>query len=156
MNEAETNREDAFPKRKALPHDVPDWVKPGALFFVTICCESRGRNQLCLPAISSAIFESVAHRQHSGAWFARLVLLMPDHLHALIAFPPGSEMQKSIRLWKGYLARQHGIRWQRDFFDHRLRNDEAWQEKAHYIRMNPMRAGLVTEGSAWLYVWEPA
>ena len=146
---------DSLPQRRALPHGVPDWVKPGTLFFITVCCTPRGANQLCLPVISEVIFESIAHRQRAGAWFARLVVLMPDHVHALVAFPAEAELQRTVRLWKSFLARQHGIRWQRDFFDHRLRNDEAWEEKAHYIRMNPVRAGLTDTPKNWPYVWEP-
>jgi len=36
-----------------------------------------------------------------------------------------------------------GIKWQRDFFEHRLRSDESWREKADYILANPVRKGLV-------------
>lgn len=38
-------------------------------------------------------------------------------------------------------------RWQRDFFDHRLRSIESAAEKAQYIRMNPVRAGLVNRSA---------
>ena len=145
----------SLPSRKSLPHGTPIWVKPGSLFFITLCCAPRGTNQLCNPAVSAAIFDTIKHRHNIGEWFARLVLLMPDHLHALVAFPAEREMEKVIRLWKGFLARQQGIRWQRDFFDHRLRSDESWEEKAHYIRMNPVRAGLVSAATAWPYIWEP-
>ena len=81
---------------------------------------------------------------------------MPDHLHALIAFPSVGTMSAITRLWKGFLARQYKIRWQRDFFDHRIRNEESWQQKAHYIRQNPVRARLVQEAANWPYVWEPS
>lgn len=154
MNSSAANNQD-LPQRKSLPHDVPSWVKSGEVFFITICCTPRGMNQLCSRAISEAIFESVRHRHERNEWFVRLVLLMPDHLHALISFPADQAMPKSIRLWKGFLARQHGIKWQRDFFDHRIRNGEQWMFKADYIRRNPVRAGLVTNPEKWPYVWEP-
>jgi putative transposase len=48
-----------------------------------------------------------------------------------------------------------GIEWQRDFFEHRLRSDESWREKANYILANPVRKGLVTEVSRWPYVFLP-
>ena len=63
-------------------------------------------------------------------------------------------MQKSISDWKRYTCTHGGIDWQRDFFDHRLRKDEGYTEKAHYIRMNPVRAGLVARPEDWPYVWE--
>jgi hypothetical protein len=34
------------------------------------------------------------------------------------------------------------IDWHRDFFEHRLRKDESFRQKADYILLNPVRAGL--------------
>ena len=51
-------------------------------------------------------------------------------------------MRQVVFKWKEYTAKELGLRWQRDFFDHRLRDDENRTEKAHYIRMNPVRAHL--------------
>ena len=144
-----------FPQRKTLPHGVPHWVPSGSLYFLTLCCTPRRQNQLCTPLIAAAIFESVRFRHERHDWFARLILLMPDHLHALVTFPVDQPMSQAIRLWKGYLARHHGIAWQRDFFDHRIRSGESWEEKAHYIRQNPVRAGLAAKADEWPYVWEP-
>lgn len=64
-------------------------------------------------------------------------------------------MQQVLRSWKHYLSKLHRIEWQRDYFDHRLRNDESHEEKADYIRQNPVRAGLVAKPDHWPYVWEP-
>ncbi len=84
-----------------------------------------------------------------------VALLMPDHLHALVSFPPEGEMQKIIRQWKSFTARTLNISWQRDFFDHRLRREESFLEKEDYVRANPVRAGLVGNAEAWPYVWNP-
>jgi REP element-mobilizing transposase RayT len=146
--------EESFPRRKTLPHRVPAWMGPGCLYFITICCKDRGQNQLCRPDVAKYILGSVAYRQQSRLWFARLVLLMPDHVHMLVAFPDVINMTATVRGWKSYIARRHGIRWQRDFFDHRIRNGESWEKKAHYIRQNPIRAGLVNEAGIWPYVWD--
>ena len=48
-----------------------------------------------------------------------------------------------------------GIEWQRDFFEHRLRSDESWREKADYILANPVRKGLVAQVSQWPHVFLP-
>ncbi len=37
------------------------------------------------------------------------------------------------------------------FFRHRVRHDESLDEKAAYIRANPVRAGLIAEGEEWPY-----
>ena len=59
-----------------------------------------------------------------------------------------------ISTWKEHLAKQGGVKWQRDFFDHRLRSDESARAKASYIRENPVRKGLATSADTWLYVWQ--
>lgn len=45
------------------------------------------------------------------------------------------------------------MEWQEDFFDHRLRSDESLDEKANYVRMNPVRAGSVKTVEEWPYSW---
>ena len=143
----------ALPQRKKLPHGVPAWVADGAVYFVTICCTPRGANQLCVPAVAETVFEAVEFRETRLDWHVRLMLLMPDHLHALISFSPRQPMAKTLANFKEIVAKQAGVRWQRDYFDHRLRAEESLDEKAHYIRMNPVRKGLNTQVEDWPYVW---
>ena len=142
-----------LPKRKTLPHTTPLWIPEGSTFFITINCTPRGHNQLANPAMASMVEESLLDRIERGYWWPRLTLLMPDHLHTLMVFSPGQEMVKVISDWKRYLARHARLRWQRDFFDHRIRNEASLQEKWHYIWQNPVRAGLVTTADQWPYVW---
>lgn len=78
---------------------------------------------------------------------------MPDHVHALIAVPKGESLPEAVRVWKGYQTKKLGIEWQTGFFDHRLRSAESEQKKTDYIRMNPVRAGLVGKPEDWPYVW---
>ncbi|MBP6508425.1 MAG: transposase [Opitutaceae bacterium] len=140
--------------RKYLPHGTPSWVRAGAVFFITLCCRVRGENGLCRREIAAAIFEAVNFRQHTLRWHMHLLLLMPDHLHALVSFPKQEEMRKVMAGFKEATAKRGGVDWQRDFFDHRLRNDRSLEEKADYIRMNPVRKGLVASPADWKWVWE--
>jgi REP element-mobilizing transposase RayT len=132
---------------------VPEWVENGAIYFITICCDERGRNQLCEPAVAETVFEAAQFRETRLDWHVRLMLLMPDHLHALLSFSPRQPMSKIIANFKEIVAKKTGVRWQRDYFDHRLRTDESCDEKAHYIRMNPVRVGLMERIEDWPYVW---
>jgi REP element-mobilizing transposase RayT len=142
------------PQRIAIGHAIPHWVRPGGLFFITICCRVRGQNILCREPIATELLDSVRYQHEHERWYARLFLLMPDHLHALLAFPTAESMPKVIGNWKAYTARQFGIDWQKNFFDHRLRSDESWENKAAYIRQNPARAGLIPSGAPWPYLIE--
>lgn len=139
--------------RKSLQHAIPDWVGHGSDFFITINCYPRELNQLALSKTAAAIERSLLHQQSSGAWWVHMFLLMPDHLHALVSFPNEATLQRTIKNWKRFLAHQEGIVWQRDFFDHRLRQDESLAEKWTYIRNNPVRKGLVSTPDEWPYQW---
>ena len=141
-------------KRISLTHLAPPWVKDGSLFFLTICCEERGQNQLCEKVVAESLFEAASFYMGRSEWFIRLMLLMPDHCHALVSFPSGVEMSKVISNWKRFTAKKTGINWQKNYFDHRIRNEESWEEKATYIRMNPVRKGLVSTPSEWAWVLE--
>jgi uroporphyrinogen III methyltransferase/synthase len=147
------NGESARPVRRTLPHDIPTWVEPGAVFFITICVESRGLAPLGQTGIPERLWDSIRHRADLQQWWPHLVLVMPDHLHALVSFARDPGMRRVVQDWKRFTARTLGIVWQDDFFDHRLRKDESFVEKAHYIRMNPVRAGLVTAPEDWPHVW---
>jgi putative transposase len=138
--------------RKRLPHDgmpVNPTSAEGKIFFFTICCIPRNTNQLAKPAVWQAIAETLAVRETSGDMICHLALAMPDHLHGLFGFPGSKPMTRVIANFKSWLAKQFTIQWQRDFFDHRLRNLESAAEKAKYIRMNPVRAGLVANPEDW-------
>src|SRR6478736_8946228 len=134
---------DNYPHRKQLPHLPPPWVRESAIFFITINCRPRGLNQLCTEPVASSLHESIRFRQIRGDWHVHLWLLMPDHAHALLSFPRENDLTKVVANWKEVTAKKTGVRWQRDFFDHRIRSHESLQQKADYIRQNPVRKGLV-------------
>ena len=144
-----------IPRRKTLPHEIPSWVDPHKeIYFICINCEERFRNQLTLPDVSERLFETVRHRQEKLLWWPYLFLLMPDHLHALLSFPPsGKPLKLVVRKWKEWTAKELGIVWQRDFFEHRLRHDESRREKADYILENPVRKKLVARPEEWPFVY---
>ena len=145
----------SIPRRKSLPHEIPLWVDPQReIYFITINCQVRGTNQLATDKIAPVLFETFRHRQVTGLWWPYLFLLMPDHLHALISFPPSAKpIQLIIGKWKEWTAKTLGIGWQRDFFEHRLRHEESRREKADYILQNPMRKKLATRPEDWPFVY---
>ena len=145
-----------LPKRKTLPHTPPDFVSSGATFFITLCGEPRGTNQLALPERWPLIQSAANHYHGSLRWHVRLLPAMPDHVHLLAGFPGDEDLKKAVSSWKRFLANAHGFSWQRDFFDHRLRCHESLDEKASYVRMNPVRAGLIARPENWPYVWTPS
>ena len=143
------------PVRKRLPHAVPQWVSEGSFFLITINCEPRGRNHICRAGLGDTVLGAAAFYHEHCKWHCRLLLLMPDHLHAIIAFPREPGLKTTVTDWKKYLARNHGVEWQRDFTDHRLRDHHQLQEKTCYVLMNPVRRGLCERMEDWPWVYHP-
>jgi putative transposase len=139
-----------LPVRKQLPHTPPPWVTETSWYFITINCQQRNTNQLCCPQIGDALLSSIAFNHQRQTWFCRLALLMPDHLHAIIATPPTPGLATTIARW----AAHHPIKWQHNFFDHRLRNTGELEEKSAYIRMNPVRRNLCTKTKDWPWIFQ--
>ena len=136
-----------------LEHKPPYGTKAEATFFVTICAHERDANTLCLPEIGKIVLDSIRWRNERHIWFCEIALLMPDHVHLILKFSERVAMTKALRDWKSWLTKTHGISWQENFFDHRLREDEAYDQKAAYILQNPVRAKLIAKEEDWPYVW---
>ena len=83
---------------------------------------------------------------------------MPDHLHCFIRLVSGKDtLGQTIRLLKRSLSsaiEEPLPHWQPGFFDRVLRRVESYREKWEYVRMNPVRAGLVTQPEDWPFQGE--
>ena len=85
-------------------------------------------------------------------------VVMPNHVHALFVQNPEWPLEKLIRSWKGFAARQinlllgrFGGLWQRDYFDRLVRDEKHFANCVRYIRRNPEKARL---GTAEFILWE--
>ena len=145
------------PTRKSLPHEIPLWLDSNKEdYLITICCQKRDENQLANPAVALDLLETIKHRNRQQIWYAHLAVVMPDHVHLVLSFGrTDKRTQLIMSKWKEWTAKTLGIRWQRDFFEHRLRNDENFREKADYVLANPVRAGLIGNERDWPYIFTP-
>lgn len=88
--------------------------------------------------------------------------LMPDHLHWLLKLSDltlaevvGRMKGRSAWTYRAQMERTEGV-WQRGYYDHAIRSDEALINVARYIIANPLRAGRVTnigDYPLWDSVW---
>ena len=99
--------------------------------------------------MAKRVLEAARQYHERQRWHLHIIVLMPDHLHAIVSFPRQPGMSRTVASWKGYLRKELGIRWQSNYFVHRLLNDAEFVEKMHYIRMNPVRAGLAKTPDDW-------
>jgi REP element-mobilizing transposase RayT len=83
--------------------------------------------------------------------------VMPNHVHVVFQ-PLGEwELARILHSWKSFTAhrvlREFGIRgtfWQREYYDHLIRDGEQFSRAVKYVVENPRRAGL--EGWRWVGV----
>jgi putative transposase len=85
-------------------------------------------------------------------------VVMPNHVHALFVQNPARPLEKLLRSWKGFTARQinkllerSGNFWQRDYFDRLVRDEKHFGNCVRYIRRNPEKARL---GENQFILWE--
>ena len=139
-----------LPEREKLPHEIPSWVRQGERHFITINCNQRAGN----PLIKNApeLLASAQNYEEIGRWYLWVMLVMPDHIHFIATFDLSKGLKTTVSAWKRYQKKTLGIEWQSDFFEHRLRNQSEFDEKCHYIRMNPVRTGLVNRSEEWPHI----
>jgi REP element-mobilizing transposase RayT len=73
---------------------------------------------------------------------------MPDHLHLVLqGKTPSADLRKAMSIFKqltGYWLAQNSqvVHWQKDFYDHVLRNEDELMRQLRYIAGNPVRRGI--------------
>lgn len=139
---------------RRLHHAIPPWIASDAIFHVRIRVDRvwSGSHSLTKSPIARALLDTVTHYHRQGSWYCHLFLLMPDHTHALLSFPPDAPMSCVIGAWKSWHARRNAVAWQDNYFDHRIRNDREFQLKSAYIRENPVAKGLCEHAADWPWI----
>ena len=129
------------------------------IYFVTACTSVRARvlNNERAHGVFRRFCKKAVPR---GVWVGRYVL-MPDHIHLFVGIasegPSLSDWMKALkRTLSSALIDSSGIyvSWQKGFFDHVLRSGESYAKKWEYVRLNPVRAGLVSCAEQWPYQGE--
>jgi REP element-mobilizing transposase RayT len=121
------------------------------IVFATICSRKR-RSHLANDSVHKALVESW---RASRAWLVGFYLVMPDPAHLFCA--PNNDdhkIEEWVSFWKRRLRRQLKTPeslLQAHSFHHRLRRDNNYSGKWEYVRMNPVRAGLVSHPDQWPY-----
>jgi len=126
------------------------------VWFLTLNTLARQR-WLDHAAIHAALENFALHGRDTGRAYVGRYVLMPDHLHLFVQLSRDEVLGEWVKALKAILVRasagQTG-RWQKGFFDHLLRHSESYREKWEYVRMNPVRAGLVPRPEDWPYQGE--
>jgi len=105
--------------------------------------------------IASVLAETLAlfdeKRYRLFAW-----CIMPNHVHAVVRIFPTDRLSQVLHSWKSYTAKtanrilgRTGEFWQREYYDHLLRDGGEFERAVRYVVENPAKAGL----RDWRWVW---
>lgn len=133
------------------PPRIPVWLgwDQSVIYFVTICVADR-KPVLANREAFNAFKLSASKLAH---WHVMAAILMPDHLHVLVA--PTKEREAKLGNFSAALERwmrkelKASWKWQPGCFDRLLRSGDSLHEKWLYVQENPVRAGLVQRREDW-------
>lgn len=107
------------------------------------------------PLVASVMAETLVlfdeERCRLFAW-----CIMPNHVHAVVRVYPTGRLSGILHSWKSFTAKaanrilgKSGEFWQREYFDHLLRDEAEFHRAVNYVMENPEKANLHN----WRWVW---
>jgi REP element-mobilizing transposase RayT len=110
--------------------------------------------------IAGVVERALRWGEEAGHYELAAFVIMANHVHVLLL--PKIAVSLLMKSLKGYTAREANKLlgrtgapfWQKESYDHWVRNKEEWQRIKSYIENNPVKAGLVA--AAELYRWSSA
>ena len=143
--------------RRRLPH----FQRSGAALFVTF--HTLGFQPLNATARDIAL-ECCLH-DHGRRIHMHAAVVMPEHVHLLFRLKrdengwqyPAHLVLQAIKGASSHRINRvlgnRGAVWDEESLDHVLRSTESLLEKLEYIRMNPVRRGLVNVPEDYQWLW---
>jgi REP element-mobilizing transposase RayT len=109
------------------------------------------RNSCIAEEVANALRHFDEKRYRLFAW-----CVMPNHVHVVVRLLPGQTLEAVVHSWKSFTAKQanrilgsHGIFWQREYYDHLIRDEAEFERAIDYVGENPAKAKL----NDWKWVW---
>jgi len=134
-----------FPMRKNLRLKDYDYSTDGA-YFITICTDGKAKilsdiiptddgTKNVLSSVGQIVEQYIKSIPGIDVY-----VIMPNHVHMIIMKSNGKPIYSEIRSFKGLTVKNSpGLRWQRNYYEHVIRDDEDYRVKREYIEDNPRR-----------------
>jgi len=99
---------------------------------------------------------------HEKEYFVNCYCIMPNHVHFVFFYydTATKAISKIMQSIKGFSARKaneilglSGEFWQHESHDHIVRDNQELERIISYVKMNPVKAGLVTKWEDWKYTF---
>jgi putative transposase len=137
---------------------------PGGTYFFTVTLADR-RSRALVEHVG-ALRDAFRVTRHERPFTIEAIVVLPDHLHAIIALPDGdADFSGRWRRIKSLFSRQVAAMdsaveanrrgeydlWQRRFWEHTVRDDRDFGEHFDYNHFNPVKHRLVPRVCDWPY-----
>ncbi len=142
-----------FTRKKSLRLPDFDYASRRA-YFVTIVVQDR-KPVFLNKMLAREVINCLIKLREQRKFNLYVYCLMPDHFHAIIgAGKSGQSLGRICGAFKSVSNRIYwqygtGKLWQRQFYDHIIRNEEDFFESFEYIRLNPVRKKLTEKIEDW-------
>lgn len=129
-------------------HRLEDNLYESPIAVVFTACIFDRKPVLTNPKIFNSLRNILLKELDKWRFDSQVYLFMPDHLHLLVESKyEGSNalyFMQSFKQKSGYWISQSKLdfRWQKDFYDHVIKNDDDIENQINYILNNPVRKGL--------------
>jgi REP element-mobilizing transposase RayT len=127
----------------------------GTAYFLTLS-EARRRQGLPAPAITETLYRILDELHGSGDFCVVAATVMPDHIHMLgtlgfrLSLP---RIVGKIKARTGGALEKQGLKWQENFYEHRLRPEDELESYVLYAFLNPYRAKIISPEQSWPCWW---
>ncbi len=144
-----------LPERKNAPrlHDF-DYLGPHA--YSVTCATFKRTSYFTSNNAVALIMPALKDTSSKDKFAICTYCFMPDHLHLLVGGDEQSLLPRFVQSFKqtrGFQFKKSFAKplWQRGYYEHVLRKDEALRDVARYILNNPVRAGIVDDYRKYPY-----
>ena len=136
----------------------------GGHYFLTLTLKDRKASYLTDNI--DLLRDSFRNCRRTIPFFIKAIVILPEHLHCIIALPPNeNNYSEIIRKIKAHFTKglvKQGVTfnkttngqydyWQRRFWEHTIRNERDLTTHINYIHYNPVKHGLVSTVREWPY-----
>ncbi len=98
---------------------------------------------------------------HKKRWFCYYLTVMPNHVHLLVTMLADERLTIVLESVKSYSAHKlnrsrnrTGAVWQREYYDHIIRNESEFQARIRYIFENAIRHEISQNGFDYHGFWQ--
>jgi type I restriction enzyme R subunit/putative DNA methylase len=146
---------DALPEAVARRHLTTETDDERRRRYETYLDVGRGCCLLKRPDCARLVVDAFLFHHHKRyallAW-----VVMPNHVHVMIAQQPEFRLGDIVQSWKRHTAvainrivGRRGPLWRREYWDRYIRDEGHFQYALEYLHRNPVKAGLVRRPEDW-------